>query len=417
MDPDEIARRVRSLQISSNNNKDPIIIPEELATIGKNRLDSCLVCKIFSSKAVNRETFRVQMPRILQAKKPIQIEVIGENIFLFHFASLVDRRHSLFDGPWSFFKDMAIFQVPSGLQKTVDLVFDEISVWVQCHNVPLAFMQSTILRNLGSKLGKVMEVDEGDEGNCTGRYARIRVSLNINEPLRQCLWVRSEQEQEDICIILLYEKLPNFCFNCGKLGHVQRDCEFHAGDISNLPFGNWLRASSISGERKTYYTRSKSNTSNGSPSEDYQHSDEINALIIPPRSTLPSLGTESTREKSETDENLVLLLPKQSQQYALSANNTSEKMEVLCSEPETLLTTDMQVIPSVQKKKWKRMARANSNTNQGNSENLILLDKGKRVMLSLENTEVSKRPRNLLDSSLNITTSLAEAAVQPRHSQ
>ncbi|XP_075499819.1 uncharacterized protein LOC142538372 [Primulina tabacum] len=409
MDPEEIARCVRSMQISSNNKKDPIVLPEDLASIGKNRLDSCLVCKIFSSKAVNRETFRVQMPRILQAKKPIQIEVIGENIFLFHFASLIDRGHSILDGPWSFFKDMVIFDgeiqadntQQRRLQKAVDLVFEEISVWVQCHNVPLVFMQSAILRNLGSKLGTVMEVDEGDEGDegsCTGRYDRIRVSLDINEPLRQCLSVRSEQEQEDICIILLYEKLPNFCYNCGKLGHVQRDCEAHTEDSSNLPFGNWLRASSISGERKANYPRSKSNTSNGSPSADYPHSDEINALTIPTPTNFPPIGTESSREKSETDDNLVVLLPNQPQKYDMSTNTATEKMGGICSVRETLLTIDMQVILSVQKKKWKRMARANSNTNLGSSENLTPLDKGKRVMLPHETLEVSKRPRTVMDS-------------------
>lgn len=99
MEPAEISRRVRSMQISSDNNEDIVIIPEDLASFGKGRLESCLVCKIFSSKAVNRETFRAQMPRILQEKRPIQIEVIGENLFLLNFSSLIDRRHTLLDGP------------------------------------------------------------------------------------------------------------------------------------------------------------------------------------------------------------------------------------------------------------------------------------------------------------------------------
>lgn len=298
------------------------------------------------------------------------------NIFLLNFASLIDRRHTLLDGPWSFFKDMAIFQVPAGLQKTVDLVFDEIPIWVQCNNVPLAFIQSAILRNIGSKLGTVLAVDEGDEGSCTGRYARNRVSLNIKDPLRQCLWVRSELDQEEICIILLYEKLPNFCFNCGKLGHVQRDCELQAEDSFDLQFGNWIRASSSFGGRKTKYTASKSLDSRCSPSADYQYSDKINDPAIQHRSILPPIGTESSREKSETDENLVLTLSDQREKNDLITNTKAEKIGGICIEGETLLTTDMQVTPSVQKKKWKRLARANSTTILGTSwikENVLCL--------------------------------------------
>lgn len=76
--------------------------PGSLVSAGLQKLESCLVGKVFSSKAVNRETFRIQMPRILQAKKSVNIELIGENLFRLDFQSLADLRHALWDGPWSF---------------------------------------------------------------------------------------------------------------------------------------------------------------------------------------------------------------------------------------------------------------------------------------------------------------------------
>lgn len=59
--------------------------------------------KVMSAKVVNREAFKIQMPRILQAKIHIKIEVIGENTFLLDIYSSIDRRHALLDGPWTFF--------------------------------------------------------------------------------------------------------------------------------------------------------------------------------------------------------------------------------------------------------------------------------------------------------------------------
>lgn len=51
------------------------------------------------------------MLRILQAKKQVNIEVIGENMFLLEFASDIDRRRTLMDGPWNFFKDLVISKI------------------------------------------------------------------------------------------------------------------------------------------------------------------------------------------------------------------------------------------------------------------------------------------------------------------
>lgn len=42
------------------------------------------------------------------------------------------------------------------------IVFDEVSFWVQCHNVPIAFLNKSILEKIASQIGVVEDVDEGD---------------------------------------------------------------------------------------------------------------------------------------------------------------------------------------------------------------------------------------------------------------
>lgn len=63
-----------------------------------------------------------------------------------------------------FFKDLIIFKAPRGLQNPSDLVFKEMDIWVQCHNVPLAFMHAPIIHSIGERIGRVLEVDSGLEG-------------------------------------------------------------------------------------------------------------------------------------------------------------------------------------------------------------------------------------------------------------
>lgn len=78
----------------------------------------------------------------------------------------------------------------------------------------------------------MIEVDSREDGNCPGKFGRIRVMLDITKPLRQGVWIRQEKSEEDLCIILLHERLPQFCYVCGCLGHGLKDCSDSRGESS-----------------------------------------------------------------------------------------------------------------------------------------------------------------------------------------
>lgn len=48
--------------------------------------------------------------------------------------------------------------------------------------------------------------------------------------------------EDEVCILLRYERLPQFCFQCGCLGHIFRDCGSPNEELKEFPFGPWLRA-------------------------------------------------------------------------------------------------------------------------------------------------------------------------------
>lgn len=50
------------------------------------------------------------MPKIIQVSKCVEVELDGENIFLFDFKSVIDRKRALCEGPWNFFKELVIFK-------------------------------------------------------------------------------------------------------------------------------------------------------------------------------------------------------------------------------------------------------------------------------------------------------------------
>lgn len=262
MDPNEIARLVEDLQNCPDVENKVINISHEAADAGRKNLAQSLVGKVFSAKAINRETLRTQLPRILQAKGAIDIEVVGDNHFVAIFSSVSDRTRAMEDGPWHFFQSLLLFKEVRDLQNSVDVDFDEFQIWVQLHNLPVAYMHPQIVSEIGSSVGRVIEVDVGDGGHCLGKYARVRVGISISMPLQSGVFVSLDEGSPKKLIILMYEKLPDFCYGCGRLCHVVRDCTAAQIDKEKLPFGNWMKAKKEHEGRRTRVTHPDSEIQN-----------------------------------------------------------------------------------------------------------------------------------------------------------
>ncbi|KAH7567864.1 hypothetical protein JRO89_XS07G0170200 [Xanthoceras sorbifolium] len=130
----------------------------------------------------------------------------------------------------------------------MNMKFSQTVLWVQVHNVPLVCMTKEIGLFIDRQIGIVCELDLSATGDCLGKFLQIRVSLDISKPLKRCIRMELDGSRKASTMLLCYERLPEFCFYCGILGHATRDCvdvdKHMLANLTNFDYSGWLRASS-----------------------------------------------------------------------------------------------------------------------------------------------------------------------------
>lgn len=75
------------------------------------------------------------------------------------------------------------------------------------------------------------------------KFFRLRLPINLSKPLQRVFRITTPDGTTHVGL-LKYERLPNFCFSCGIIGHRFRDCPTTSDvsvQLSDLPFGAWIR--------------------------------------------------------------------------------------------------------------------------------------------------------------------------------
>ena len=74
----------------------------------------------------------------------------------------------------------------------------------------------------------------------------VRIELPIEKPLRRGGYI-SNMDGDRCWVSFKYERLPTFCFSCGKLGHDEKHCGVVTEKQSmEKKYGDWLRVGSMS---------------------------------------------------------------------------------------------------------------------------------------------------------------------------
>jgi hypothetical protein len=154
--------------------------------------------------------------------------------------------------PWAFERQILVIDDFDGKTPPSQMIFTSTPIWVQVHDLPLLCMSKAVGAKIGESLGRLEDIDLAGDGVGWGRCLRLRVHIDLSKPLERGRALHLGGQS--YWVMFKYEKLPMFCFLCGRVVHgrlgcpVRRDSNSHAAE-EKKDWGTWLRVE----VRRPYY--------------------------------------------------------------------------------------------------------------------------------------------------------------------
>ncbi|KAM7473735.1 hypothetical protein LguiB_020978 [Lonicera macranthoides] len=210
-----------------------------------------IVGRFNTKRPINFRAMRSKMASVWSPFMKMWVKELGPNLFLFQFFDEADLERVKNDGPWTFDQHLFVFKQISVDTNPYEVTLTHVEFWVQVYDLAVGFMSEKVAKDIGNFIGEYCYADPSNFNGLWRTYMRIRVSINISKSLRRKMQIK-KVGQEEAWVNFKYEKLPNFCFFCGVIGHAEKFCQvlFKFPD-KTMPrlFGTWLRAI---GKRDTY---------------------------------------------------------------------------------------------------------------------------------------------------------------------
>ncbi|CAI0446447.1 unnamed protein product [Linum tenue] len=143
---------------------------------------------------------------------------LDEDAFLATFDNDQDYLKALTGGPWIILDHYLIVYQWSPSFRIGDAIPRKVTAWVRFPGLPVHFYHREVLFALGNLIGRTIKLDYHTEQGQRGKFARIAIELDMSKPLRPRIRLDGFWQK------VVYENLPNACFQCGIVGHSETSC-------------------------------------------------------------------------------------------------------------------------------------------------------------------------------------------------
>lgn len=244
---DEIVLRVSSMRITAEEECSVALDDVPVDEIAKD-LNLALVGKLLSVRTHNFEAMKRTLNQIWSLSKDALFRAIENGYFVVQFANARDKSKVLAGRPWTFDNHLVMLNEINGDQQPSDILMTLCPFWIRLYNLPLGCRSMKHIRLVAGSVREVIDVES--DGVVWDSSARARVMVDVTKPLKRVQKISTTKGPA--FVELKYECLPTFCYVCGRIGHIVRDCldvdDEERG--TEKQWGSWIRASPRRGRQK-----------------------------------------------------------------------------------------------------------------------------------------------------------------------
>nr|CCA66049.1 hypothetical protein [Beta vulgaris subsp. vulgaris] len=245
---DEIILKVSAMKLTAEEDK-TLAFDDISDTANNQDFTLSLIGKVVTVRSFNFDALKRTLNQIWSISKGAIFRIIENDLFVVQFACKRDKEKVMAGRPWSFDQSLVLLQEIDADVQPSNVRLTHSPFWVRVYNLPMRCRSEQHIRMIGGCIGDVLEVDTHEI--LWDKSARIRVLIDITKPLRRVQRFALKNGVSAL-VEIKYERLPTFCFLCGVIGHIGRDCVevFEEDKEGESQWGAWLRASPRRGRQK-----------------------------------------------------------------------------------------------------------------------------------------------------------------------
>ncbi|KAF7841214.1 uncharacterized protein G2W53_003512 [Senna tora] len=160
---------------------------------------------------------------LLQGK--VTVKAKHNNFFILEFSNTQDKQFMLENGPWTVQNSLlTLYDWQPGIA-VENLKVGKVAIWLRFTGVPMEFICNRVAYSLGQLAGEVIQLDPLNDKEENIQVLRVKVMLDLEKPLLMGAFLPIYNGQK-VWVTCTPERAYRVCEQCGRLGHLDRDCNW-----------------------------------------------------------------------------------------------------------------------------------------------------------------------------------------------
>ena len=239
----DLIRKLAGFDLNEDEETSAVLYEDDIREGLQECENSCLG-KVFAPKEIPLKYLRMSMVKAWKCES-LKVIKLDTNIYQIFLRNTEEVERLLSQGPWCFDNClMSIVKWERGANPKTEN-FHLVKFWLQLSGLPRELYTKEVGRKLAGLLKECEEIQIRETQEEESRkFFRLRAMVDVTQPLRRTIKVTTPFQDQHTGI-LRYERLPHFCFQCGRVGHTTKGCLTGKKDLSEeekakLQFGRWL---------------------------------------------------------------------------------------------------------------------------------------------------------------------------------